>query len=92
MTSGKGLFEGYELGVAWDEMFAAPSQPRKLALELCDTLHSLSPSEFEVCCAERDRSLRDRGITFALFGEELPFPLDPVARLIEVSVELSRLR
>jgi uncharacterized circularly permuted ATP-grasp superfamily protein len=77
------LFEGYALDGAWDEMFEAPEQPRPESFELYDALRSLSPAEFEERCAERDRSLRDRGITFALSGEELPFPLDPVPRLID---------
>jgi uncharacterized circularly permuted ATP-grasp superfamily protein len=77
------LFEGYKLDSAWDEMFEAPERPRPESFELYDALRSLSPAEFEERCAERDRSLRDRGITFALSGEELPFPLDPVPRLID---------
>src|SRR5258708_7892123 len=66
-------------------MFLSPGVPRPPALGLYDILKSLSPSEFEDRCAERDRSLRDRGVTFALSGEELPFPLDPVPRLIDSS-------
>ena len=70
------LFAGYKLDGAWDEMFEAPEQPRPESFELYDALRALSPAEFEERCAERDRSLRDRGVTFALSGEELPFPLD----------------
>jgi uncharacterized circularly permuted ATP-grasp superfamily protein len=77
------LFEGYTLDSAWDEMFESPAHPRPESFELFDALRSLSPAEFEERCAERDRTLRDRGITFALSGEELPFPLDPVPRLID---------
>ena len=77
------LFDGYTLDNAWDEMFTEPGQPRSASFDLYDILRSLSPAEFEERCAERDRSLRDRGITFAHSGEELPFPLDPVPRLID---------
>jgi uncharacterized circularly permuted ATP-grasp superfamily protein len=77
------LFAGYTLDRAWDEMFESPAVPRPESFELYDALRALSPAEFEERCAERDRSLRDRGITFALSGEELPFPLDPVPRLID---------
>ncbi len=81
----KDLFDGYTLESAWDEMFESPGTPRAESFELYDALRALSPAEFEERCAERDRSLRDRGITFALSGEELPFPLDPVPRLIDAS-------
>src|ERR1700722_3452015 len=77
------LFEGYELGPACDEMFVREGVPRTASFELYDALRALSVAEFEERCAERDRSLRDRGITFGLSGEELPFPLDPVPRLID---------
>jgi len=77
------LFDGYTLENAWDEMFEGPGLPRSASFGLYDTLRSLSPEEFEERCAERDRSLRDRGVTFAHSGEEVPFPLDPVPRLID---------
>ncbi len=65
-------------------MFASPNSPRLVATGLYETLCGLSPAEFEERCIERDRSLRDRGVTFAHSGEEVPFPLDPVPRLIDV--------
>ena len=34
-------------------------------------------------CAARDRAFRDQGITFSLSGEERPFPLDLVPRIID---------
>lgn len=77
------LFDGYVLDGTWDEMFAAPDDPRPEAKGLYDTLRELSAAEFEERCLERDRSLRDRGVTFAHSGEEVPFPLDPVPRLID---------
>lgn len=76
------LFEGYDVDGCYDEMFEAVDQPRPIAFGLYDTLRSLSPAEFDERCAERDRSFRDRGVTFALSGEEMPFPLDPIPRLI----------
>ena len=79
------LFAGYALQSAWDEMFSGPDAPRPAVLDLYETLSGLSPEEFDERCHERDRSLRDRGITFAHSGEELPFPLDPIPRLIDAS-------
>jgi uncharacterized circularly permuted ATP-grasp superfamily protein len=79
------LFTGYELGSSWDEMFERPGTPRKAAVGLYETLRSLSADEFDDRCAERDRSFRDRGVTFSLSGEERPFPLDPVPRLVSAA-------
>ena len=79
------LFSDYELGLAWDEMFEAPATPRRAAAGLYEILRSLSPADFDERSAERDRSFRDRGITFQLLGEERPFPLDPVPRLVPAS-------
>ncbi len=76
------IFSGYETGEAWDEMLETPSAPRKVAVGLHEALRSLSAADLEERCAERDRSFRDRGITFSLSGEERPFPLDPVPRLV----------
>jgi uncharacterized circularly permuted ATP-grasp superfamily protein len=81
------LFEGYQPvrayhATAWDEMFEAPGVPRAAARTLHDALQSLPPDEFEARCAARDRGFRDRGITFQLSGEERPFPLDLVPRVI----------
>jgi uncharacterized circularly permuted ATP-grasp superfamily protein len=77
------LFDGYVLADAWDEMFEKLEVPRPESAGLYETLRALSAAEFEERCVERDRSLRDRGVTFAHSGEEVPFPLDPVPRLID---------
>lgn len=81
------LFEGYRLarplGIqAWDEMFEAPGVPRKGSRTLYELLQGLSPDEFESRCAARDSTFRDRGITFQFSGEERPFPLDLIPRVI----------
>ena len=81
------LFEGYSPArpfgrPAWDEMFEAPGVPRPSARVLHDALQELPPDEFEARAAARDRSFRDRGITFQLSGEERPFPLDLIPRII----------
>src|SRR5665213_1678066 len=64
-------------------MFEKLEVPRPESAGLFETLRALSAAEFEERCVERDRSLRDRGVTFAHSGEEIPFPLDPVPRLID---------
>jgi uncharacterized circularly permuted ATP-grasp superfamily protein len=81
------LFEGYELAApqgltAWDEMFEAPGVPRRSTRILHEALQGLSADDFEARCTARDRTFRDRGITFQLSGEERPWPLDLVPRII----------
>ncbi|MCL2395755.1 MAG: circularly permuted type 2 ATP-grasp protein [Acidimicrobiaceae bacterium] len=81
------LFEGYELAApqgltAWDEMFDAPGVPRPSTRILHEALQGLTAVDFESRCTARDRTFRDRGITFQLSGEERPWPLDLVPRII----------
>jgi uncharacterized circularly permuted ATP-grasp superfamily protein len=79
------LFDEYAAGEgdrAWDEMFAGPGVVRPPCRSLYDALSTLSRRQFESRCAIRDRAFRDRGITFSLSGEERPFPLDLVPRII----------
>jgi uncharacterized circularly permuted ATP-grasp superfamily protein len=76
------LLDSYQLGDAWDEMFESPGQARPPYEALSETLRSLSGADLDERCVARDRSFRDGGITFSLSGEERPFPLDLVPRLI----------
>ena len=76
------LLDSYALGQAWDEMFASPGAPRPEYVALYETLQALSADDLDDRCATRDRSFRDQGITFSLLGEERPFPLDLVPRII----------
>ncbi len=92
----KSLFEPYCSGLtgwarAWDEMFeycagtpggGGPLSPRQHYVPLHQALGALSADDVEARCAARDRSFRDQGITFSLSGEERPFPLDLVPRVI----------
>ena len=76
------IFGEYAVGGAWDEMFAAPDVPRAAYVPLHEQLRSLTQADLDDRCGARDRSFRDRGITFSLSGEERPFPLDLVPRII----------
>ena len=81
------LFDDYRLAtpfgpVAWDEMFEAPGVPRPAAQDLFEVLQATPPEDFESLGSTRDRAFRDRGVTFQLSGEERPFPLDLVPRVI----------
>ncbi len=76
------LLNGYAPIAAFDELFASAETPRPHALALHDALQTLSPADFADRCAARDRAFRDQGITFQQSGEERPFPLDLVPRVI----------
>ena len=64
-------------------MFAAPDRPRAPYEALHSVLATLSRDDFELRCRARDRAFRDQGITFSHSGEERPFPLDLVPRIID---------
>lgn len=89
------LFDGYHLtrdkprvrkgAPAWDEMFldiAKPKNPREPYKELFTALAAMSQEELR----GRTESLADsylaQGVTFDFAGEERPFPLDAVPRII----------
>ena len=76
------LFQDYPLGSAWDEMFAAPDRPREAVASVHDTVRALAVDELRARADALALSFLDRGVTFALGGEERPFPLDIVPRII----------
>ena len=76
------LLTGYSPVAAFDEVFAAAESPRPHTAALHDALQTLSPEDFAERCTARDRAFRDQGITFQHSGEERPFPLDLVPRII----------
>src|SRR5215207_1631855 len=63
-------------------MFEAPGMVRPHYAAIHDVLGTLTDSDHRERCVARDRSFRDQGITFSLSGEERPFPLDLVPRVI----------
>lgn len=77
------LFEGYPVGVAWDEVLDADGRPREHSAPLVDALRGLSPEDLDVRAAALASAFRDQGITFSLSGEERPFPLDVVPRVVD---------
>ncbi len=76
------LLHDYVAAPAWDEMLDTTGSPRAPYHALHDALLALSPEDLEERCLARDRSFRDQGITFSLSGEERPFPLDLVPRVL----------
>lgn len=79
------LFDDYSTDAAWDEMFEAPGVPRPPYRALHDALQPLSSADLDARAAARDRAFRDQGITFSLSGEERPFPLDLVPRILSAA-------
>src|SRR6266700_1251850 len=79
------LLDAYEPVDAWDEMFDAAGDTRLDYQTLYEHVQTLSRQDFDERCATRDRVFRDQGITFAHSGEERPFPLDLVPRVISAS-------
>ena len=75
------LLDDYPVN-GWDEFFESAGVPRRACGALHDSLQALSPDDFERRCSARDRAFRDQGITFSLSGEERPFPLDLVPRVL----------
>ena len=80
------LLDGYgEAPECWDEMFDGTGEARRPYRALHDVLQTLSADDFAGRCSSRDRSLRDQGITFSFSGEERPFPLDLVPRVLSAA-------
>ena len=67
---------------AWNEMFSAPGQPRGVYERLLGDLNAYQPQELRQRSEQLARTFVDRGVTFAHSGEERPFPLDLVPRIL----------
>ncbi|MCU1427632.1 MAG: hypothetical protein JWL83_1632 [Actinomycetia bacterium] len=63
-------------------MFSSADVPREHYRALHDLLGALTGEEFHARCIARDRAFRDQGITFSYGGEERPFPLDLIPRIV----------
>src|SRR4029450_9403878 len=77
------VFDAYTMAEAWDEMFAAPGEPRSPYRALFAVLQPLSGSDLRARADQLARVFTDRGVTFAYAGEERPFPLDLIPRIID---------
>ncbi len=67
---------------AWNEMFSSPGVARPMYQRLLSDLESLDTTELGQRADQLSRTFIDRGVTFAHSGEERPFPLDLVPRII----------
>src|ERR1700710_1412343 len=76
------VFDDYVLAEAWDEMFERPGVPRPAYEPLFAALQPLAAGDLAFRAEQLGRVYTDRGVTFAYAGEERPFPLDLVPRLV----------
>ena len=85
-SPGGELFSGYALDHAYDEMFAAPGQPRPHCQALVEDLLAASVSQLRQHQTEADRAFLTQGITFTVYGDEAGteriFPYDLLPRII----------
>src|SRR5437870_12277500 len=81
-----GLFRGYALGAAYDEMFDRGMAPRPHYQALYRRVLGLSPHEFRRRKAMTDLSMLQDGVGFTVYrqeeGIERVWPMDPVPRII----------
>src|SRR5271169_3206758 len=89
-----GLFEGYDTGAFFDEMFLAPGQPRPHYAKLFQMLASMPPAQFDDRRNLADIAFLLQGITFTVYsdgtGTERLFPFDLIPRILPGS-EWSRI-
>ncbi|HYN76064.1 MAG TPA: circularly permuted type 2 ATP-grasp protein [Candidatus Limnocylindria bacterium] len=76
------LFGDYALGAAWDEMFADDGRARTPYDGVQSALETLGPADLRFRADQLSQVFTDRGVTFAHAGEEQPFPLDLLPRVI----------
>jgi len=79
------VFDQYAMADAWDEMFDRPGQPRPAYQSLFSSLQPLSMADLRSRADQLGRVFTDRGVTFAYAGEERPFPLDLIPRIIDAA-------
>src|SRR3954449_11757488 len=70
------------LGQQWDEMFGEPGRARSPYAGLFASLQPIDGEELSARADLLSQTYRDAGVTFAHAGEEQPFPLDIVPRVI----------
>ena len=80
------LFEGYDPGAYYDEMFSAPGQPRPHYAKMFQKLAAMAPAQFEERRQLADLAFLMQGITFTVYsdgqGTERLFPFDLIPRIV----------
>ena len=82
----EGLFAGYDLDAAYDEMFDQDGHARSHCRTLFDDLRAATPADLGQRQIEADRAFLTQGITFTVYGDdqgtERIFPFDLLPRII----------
>src|ERR1700691_3965344 len=82
----QGIFEGYDIGGFYDEMFSSPGQPRPQYAKVFQKLVAMAPAHFEARRRLADISFLIQGITFTVYsdgrGTERLFPFDLIPRIL----------
>jgi uncharacterized circularly permuted ATP-grasp superfamily protein len=76
------LFEAYRASAAWDEMLVAADSPRRPYRGVHGTLRKLTGADLAARAEALARTYLDQGVTFDFAGEERPFPIDVVPRVV----------
>ncbi len=80
------MFDQYQVGSVFDEMFISPGSPRKHYNSVCQRLKEMDLDAFERRRRMADALFRNQGITFTVYsdkrGVEKIFPFDLVPRII----------
>jgi uncharacterized circularly permuted ATP-grasp superfamily protein len=83
---GAALFESYEPGAFYDEMFSVPGAPRPHYARIFQRLAAMAPAQFEERRQLADLSFLMQGITFTVYsdgrGTERLFPFDLIPRIL----------
>ncbi|MFC7218817.1 circularly permuted type 2 ATP-grasp protein [Streptomyces polyrhachis] len=77
------IFDSYTPADAWDEMFERPGTVRAPYAGVFAGLQPLGAADLRYRAEQMARSFTDRGVTYAHEGEERPFPLDLVPRILD---------
>ncbi|HMS24856.1 MAG TPA: circularly permuted type 2 ATP-grasp protein [Acidimicrobiia bacterium] len=72
----------YDTSLTYDEMFDEHGQVRAAYESVLNVFNALQLREFDQRGELRDQAFRDQGITFSYSGEERPWPMDLIPRII----------
>ena len=79
------LFVDTPSSAAWNEVFEAPGVPRALYRSVVELINRFDTVELAQRFDQLAKTFTERGVTFALGGEERPFPLDLIPRIISAN-------
>jgi uncharacterized circularly permuted ATP-grasp superfamily protein len=83
------LFHDYTLGAAWDEMITPDGQARPAYRLLHESMQQSGSRELHAGSDALARAYLNQGVTFDVGGEERPFPLDIIPRVIDADAWLT---